>query len=216
MATSLLWLAGGRHCVRQVCGLWIIIMIMGSTSCQSERGQWLAPRSRALCGASLCSTFFFQVLPSHSTEQAPLSWQSWVQLLADRLSFQTSWNSHVWVFKTILEATRFPLACNCLTSPHPISGFQETFNPTSNLHRICTEVEKDHLAGKGIENCWGWKPKLIGLFEEEGWERGCGSDKWTVKRWKELIFFLIIIQQQQQKPSFPVAAWGRFQPHGDL
>lgn len=32
------------------------------------------------------------------------------------------------------------------------------------------------------------------LFQGEGWERGCGSDKWTVKRLKEsLIFFLLII-----------------------
>lgn len=33
-------------------------------------------------------------------------------------------------------------------------------------------------------------PKPKGLFEEEGWERGCGSDKWTVKRWKENLIFL--------------------------
>lgn len=64
------------------------------------------------------------------TEQAPSSWQSWVKVLAKKLSFQTGRNSYVEVYKTVLEATRFPLAWNCLTSPQPILGFQETFKPS--------------------------------------------------------------------------------------
>ena len=51
-------------------------------------------------------------------------------VLAKKLSFQIGRNSYVKVYKTVLEATRFPLAWNCLRSPQPILGFQETFKPS--------------------------------------------------------------------------------------
>lgn len=121
------------------------------------------------------STALFYLLPPSDGKPLDRGHQYPVGVVLRHLLItQAGSKRHGEVLKTILEATRFHLAWNYLTNSHPISGFQEIFKPDPNRHRICTEVEKEHLAGKGMEMVETENPNLEGCL----WGGELGKRMW--------------------------------------